>query len=46
MYSPELMKFLLTYNQEEQKSSKKVYSFKDGNGTKKLAPVTITIKTR
>lgn len=49
MYSPELMKFLLNYNKEEEKSSKKVYNLKNGSCAftpKKLAPVRITVKNR
>ncbi len=49
MYSPELIKFLLNYNVEEEKSSRKVYNFKDGNSVfayKKLAPVTISVKSK
>lgn len=45
MYSPELMNFLLAYNEgEEKKTSKIEYKFKDGNGLKELAPVIVTIK--
>jgi len=49
MYSPELIKFLLNYNSEEEKSSKKVYNFKDGNSIftpKKLAAVAITVRNK
>lgn len=49
MYSPELMKFLLDYTKEEEKSSKKYYNFKDGNGIlspKKYATVPVTIRNK
>lgn len=49
MYSPELIKFLLNYQKEEERSSKKFYNFKDGNNileSKKLATVAITVKNR
>ncbi len=49
MYSPELMRFLLNYNNQEPKSSKSVYKFKDGNklfGFKKLATVPIQIRNK
>ncbi len=47
MFSYELMKFLLDYDKCEEKNSKKIYNFKDGNRTfafKKLATVTVNIK--
>jgi len=48
MYSPELMKFLLDYNKEEKKSSKRYYKFKDGNRffNKKFATVEITVRNK
>ena len=49
MYSHELMKFLLDYDKREEKSSKKIYNFKDGNrtfGFKKLANIPVTIKNQ
>lgn len=49
MYSPELMKFLLNYNKEEVKSSKKVYNLKNGNcafASKRLATVKVTVESR
>ena len=48
MFSPELMKFLLGYQQEE-KSSKRSINFNDGNRLfdyKKLATVPIRIRTK
>lgn len=49
MYSPELMKFLLNYKNEEQKSSKKIYNLKNGNkifGANKYATIPITVRNK
>lgn len=49
MYSPELMRFLLNYNSQDEKSSKKTYNFKDGNrifAVKKLATVPVIVRNK